>query len=203
MIPSASNTAISRTASASVWAAARYLQGGAAAGTCTATATLLRASPALFLSNNWATCQSRNKSSASSAAEAIADEEPTKTKATSDRNRYSLNEDGDVVVSNKKRSSPDLLKSDDAEFISFPPTSDDADQKGIESQPLLLNAKEHVVGYLSRILNARVYDAAVETDLQHAKNLSTVRLRAMPVSFVGTYCYCSIFSIFLFALLLI
>ncbi len=41
--------------------------------------------------------------------------------------------------------------------------------------PVLLDAKEHVVGYLSRILNARVYDAAIETDLQHAKNLSAVR----------------------------
>jgi hypothetical protein len=34
---------------------------------------------------------------------------------------------------------------------------------------------EHVVtGYLSRILNARVYDAAIETPLQYAKNLSMV-----------------------------
>jgi hypothetical protein len=34
---------------------------------------------------------------------------------------------------------------------------------------------EHVVtGYLSRILNARVYDAAVETPLQFARNLSLV-----------------------------
>ena len=31
-------------------------------------------------------------------------------------------------------------------------------------------------GYLGRILNARVYDVAVETELQHAKNLSKVRL---------------------------
>jgi len=41
-----------------------------------------------------------------------------------------------------------------------------------EDKPVLLNAKQHVVGYLSRILNARVYDAAIETDLQHAQNLS-------------------------------
>jgi threonine dehydratase len=41
-------------------------------------------------------------------------------------------------------------------------------------KPILLNAKEHVVGYLSRILNARVYDAAIETQLQHAKNLSNL-----------------------------
>ena len=44
-----------------------------------------------------------------------------------------------------------------------------------ESIPVLLNSKEHAVGYLSKILNARVYDAAIETDLQEAKNLSSVR----------------------------
>ena len=44
-----------------------------------------------------------------------------------------------------------------------------------ESVPILLNSKEHAVGYLSKILNARVYDAAIETDLQEAKNLSSVR----------------------------
>jgi hypothetical protein len=48
--------------------------------------------------------------------------------------------------------------------------------KGEEaSTPVLLNSKEHAVGYLSKILNARVYDAAIETELQEAKNLSTVR----------------------------
>lgn len=46
-------------------------------------------------------------------------------------------------------------------------------------QPVMLDSKEHVIGYLSRILNARVYDAAIETELQLAKNLSTVR---MPVA---------------------
>ena len=44
-----------------------------------------------------------------------------------------------------------------------------------ESVPVLLNSKEHAVGYLSKILNARVYDAAIETELQEAKNLSSVR----------------------------
>ena len=43
----------------------------------------------------------------------------------------------------------------------------------VEDVPVLLNAKEHAVGYLSRILNARVYEAAIETELQEAKNLST------------------------------
>lgn len=42
------------------------------------------------------------------------------------------------------------------------------------SKPVLLNAKAHAVGYLSKILNARVYEAAVETELQFATNLSTV-----------------------------
>jgi len=51
------------------------------------------------------------------------------------------------------------------EYIEFP----------AKEKPVLLNAKEHVVGYLSKILNARVYDVAVETELQHAKNLSAVR----------------------------
>jgi hypothetical protein len=39
---------------------------------------------------------------------------------------------------------------------------------------VLLNAQEHAVGYLSKILNARVYEAAIETELQEAKNLSSV-----------------------------
>jgi hypothetical protein len=54
-----------------------------------------------------------------------------------------------------------------------------------ESTPVLLNSKEHVVGYLSRILNARVYDACRETELQDAKNLSSVRADEMtqPSSF--------------------
>jgi len=43
-----------------------------------------------------------------------------------------------------------------------------------DSRPVLLNSKEHAVGYLSKILNARVYEAAVETDLQYATNLSAV-----------------------------
>jgi hypothetical protein len=45
----------------------------------------------------------------------------------------------------------------------------------VQQQPVMLDSKEHVVGYLSKILNARVYDAAIETELQLAKNLSTVR----------------------------
>ena len=60
-----------------------------------------------------------------------------------------------------------LLSTQDAEMIKFP----SADGEG---KPVLLNAQEHAVGYLSKILNARVYDAARETELQHAKNLSAV-----------------------------
>jgi hypothetical protein len=51
------------------------------------------------------------------------------------------------------------------------PSSSDADHE----TPVLLNSKEHAVGYLSKILNARVYDAAIETQLQEAKSLSMVR----------------------------
>lgn len=54
-----------------------------------------------------------------------------------------------------------------SEVISFPTVDG-------EGQPVLLNAQEHAVGYLSKILNARVYDVAKETQLQEAKNLSAV-----------------------------
>ena len=53
------------------------------------------------------------------------------------------------------------------EVVEFPDSAE-------ESKPVLLNSKEHAVGYLSKVLNARVYDAAIETELQHAKNLSAV-----------------------------
>lgn len=61
------------------------------------------------------------------------------------------------------------LSTQDAEMIRFPSADG-------EEVPVLLNAQEHAVGYLSKILNARVYDAARETELQQAKNLSTVGL---------------------------
>lgn len=57
------------------------------------------------------------------------------------------------------------------DVLSFPFGSKD---EGSELKPVILNAKEHAVGYLSRILNARVYEAAIETELQEATNLSTV-----------------------------
>jgi len=40
------------------------------------------------------------------------------------------------------------------------------------SEPLILDAKRHAVGYLSRVLNARVYDVAKETMLQPAPTIS-------------------------------
>jgi hypothetical protein len=49
------------------------------------------------------------------------------------------------------------------------------------------DAKEDAVGYLDKILNARVYEAAIETDLQEAKNLSAVRpWKKTPSSFKVT-----------------
>jgi hypothetical protein len=55
------------------------------------------------------------------------------------------------------------------EVVTFPSSHAEG-----EEVPILLNSKEHAVGYLSKILNARVYEAAIETKLQEAKNLSTV-----------------------------
>lgn len=60
-----------------------------------------------------------------------------------------------------------------AEFVDFSVAGKKSNDR--EQKPILLNAKEHAVGYLSKILNARVYEAAIETELQEAKNLSTVR----------------------------
>lgn len=57
------------------------------------------------------------------------------------------------------------------EIVSFP---SQADGDSTTAQPVLLNSKEHAVGYLGRVLNARVYEAAIETELQEAKNLSSV-----------------------------
>ena len=65
------------------------------------------------------------------------------------------------------------------DIVSFPVGGKQA--KLVESQPVLLNSKEHAVGYLSRILNARVYEAALETELQQAENLSTVRFMTRSV----------------------
>ena len=61
-----------------------------------------------------------------------------------------------------------------AELISFPVVDRNSPTYNSENMPVLLNSKEHAIGYLSKILNARVYEACIETDLQHAKNLSAV-----------------------------
>lgn len=58
-----------------------------------------------------------------------------------------------------------------AEVVSFPSSTAGTIA---ESKPVILNSKEHAVGYLGRVLNARVYDAAIETELQEATNLSAV-----------------------------
>lgn len=56
------------------------------------------------------------------------------------------------------------------EYVDFPVSGESPEGK----LPVLLNSHEHAVGYLSKILNARVYEAAIETELQEAKNLSSV-----------------------------
>jgi threonine dehydratase len=86
------------------------------------------------------------------------------TEPPPDAYKYPLNEDGDCPPSPKN-----------SEIVSFPAVDPSDPAYNEDLKPVLLNAKEHVVGYLSKILNARVYDAAIETQLQHAKNLSSVR----------------------------
>jgi hypothetical protein len=66
------------------------------------------------------------------------------------------------------------------EVINFPAVDRQQPSYNSDTKPVLLNSKEHAVGYLSRILNARVYEAAIETELQHAKNLSAVRVAIIP-----------------------
>lgn len=76
--------------------------------------------------------------------------------SASSSNQYAFDENGDAS----------------SEFVSFPAVDRNSKDYNMETKPVLLNAKEHAIGYLSKILNARVYEAAIETDLQHAKNLS-------------------------------
>lgn len=142
-----------------------------------------RAAASQILSNTRQQQRSKSSSSSAPAPDNAEGEASSSSSSSSDAqqqpHQYSLNEDGDVPVPPTNTTQPQ-----NSEFINFPASSSssssssDSRQKGgnLETQPLLLNAKEHVVGYLSRILNARVYDVAVETDLQHAKNLSTVSL---------------------------
>ncbi len=67
-----------------------------------------------------------------------------------------------------------------SEIVNFPSTpqnNSNEEHRNMDTAttPVLLNSKEHAVGYLNKILNAKVYEAAIETQLQHAKSLSTVR----------------------------
>lgn len=73
---------------------------------------------------------------------------------------------GDSLRYMSTSSQEEKLSTEAQEVMEFP-TAD-----GTEA--VLLNSKEHAVGYLSKILNAKVYEAAIETELQHAENLSKV-----------------------------
>ena len=61
------------------------------------------------------------------------------------------------------------------DIVNFPSSNKEMNDTNSSTTPVLLNSKQHAVGYLNRILNARVYEAAIETQLQHAKSLSMVR----------------------------
>lgn len=69
------------------------------------------------------------------------------------------------LKSSQPQNDPETVK----ELINFPSSSSESHES-----PVLLNAKEHAIGYLSKILNARVYEAAIETKLQYAHNLSSL-----------------------------
>lgn len=98
-------------------------------------------------------------SSLESYAEAPSDKEETSSSGACHPYVFPFDEDGNAG----------------AEVINFPAVDRNSPTYNTDIKPVLLNSKEHAVGYLSRILNARVYEAAIETDLQHAKNLSAVR----------------------------
>jgi hypothetical protein len=71
------------------------------------------------------------------------------------------------------------------EIVSFPSSLEPNHET-----PVLLNSKQHAVGYLSKILNARVYDTAIETQLQEAKSLSMVRFCILLFSLFVSFLYC-------------
>mmetsp|Transcript_24806 Transcript_24806/g.58205 ORF Transcript_24806/g.58205 Transcript_24806/m.58205 type:complete len:603 (-) Transcript_24806:66-1874(-) len=58
-----------------------------------------------------------------------------------------------------------------SQVVPFPVAATMSPDANVENE-VSLNLKEKRVGYLNRILNARVYEAAIETELQHAENLS-------------------------------
>lgn len=107
-----------------------------------------------------ACASSRGWPSASAAAAAATTTTTTRLKSSSvqENDSYAFDENGEA--------------SSDA--AAFPTAGRHQDE--VDSKPVLLNAKEHADGYLSAILNARVYEAAIETELQEAKNLSSVSI---------------------------
>jgi len=74
-----------------------------------------------------------------------------------------------ILYARSKSTQPQHESETAKEYINFPSSSSNS-----KDAPVLLNAKEHAIGYLSKILNARVYEAAIETKLQYAHNLSAV-----------------------------
>jgi hypothetical protein len=76
------------------------------------------------------------------------------------------------------------------EKVAFPSSSEEGEKT------VLLNSREHAVGYLSKILNARVYDAAIETELQHAKSLSTVCISVLVFDYTSNCFVLILFSHF-------
>ena len=78
------------------------------------------------------------------------------------------------------------------DVITFPSSSN------LEQEtPVFLNSQAHAVGYLSKVLNARVYEVSKETELQHAKNLSSVSTIMCRTGARGNYYYFCTFSSFI------
>jgi len=78
-----------------------------------------------------------------------------------------------TTTTTRLKSSSAVLEEDDStnrvsEVVTFPSSTEE------EESAVLLNSQEHAVGYLSKVLNAKVYDVANETELQPAKNLSSL-----------------------------
>ena len=63
----------------------------------------------------------------------------------------------------------EVFKNVVTDVVSFPSSSNLK-----QETPVFLNSQAHAVGYLSKVLNARVYEVSKETELQHANNLSSV-----------------------------
>jgi hypothetical protein len=101
---------------------------------------------------------------------------------------FAFDEDGETARPRRRGATATSSSSSLSEAIPFPANTSDRDPSAVVDRPILLNSKEHAVGYLSRILNARVYEAAIETELQHAKNLSAVSRFVVVVVVVAVSC---------------